>query len=151
MRVGRGELGEQALGRRFERQIEHVAVFAEADAAAHARAETRNQIVARGRLVASGALSDILAFKAHGWELVVSHLTPAALECARKSGRVEKAVPLGEDRYALDLPLSVKPEELLGELTAAGAQLVSLAPLRETLEDFFVRQVAAARNDRGLG
>ena len=60
-------------------------------------------------------------------------------------------MPLGEDRYALDLPLSAAPEHLLSELTAAGAQLVSLTPLRETLEDFFVRQVAAAKNDRGLG
>ena len=150
--------GLDPLGRREIRQLilrlreRGCTVFFSSHVLADAEALcSRVAIVARGRLVASGALSDILAFKAHGWELVVSHLTPAALECARKSGRVEKAVALGEDRYALDLPLSVKPEELLGELTAAGAQLVSLAPLRETLEDFFVRQVAAARNDRGLG
>jgi hypothetical protein len=100
--------------------------------------------------VASGALSDILAFKAHGWELVVSHLTPAALECAQTSGRVDKAVPLGEDRYALDLPLSTH-RAAARRAHAAGAQLVSLTPLRETLEDFFVRQGGAAENDRGLG
>jgi len=150
--------GLDPLGRREIRQLilrlreRGCTVFFSSHVLADAEALcSRVAIVARGRLVASGALSDILAFKVHGWELVVSHLAPAALECAQKSGRVEKAVPLGEDRYALDLPLSVKPEELLGELTAAGAQLVSLAPLRETLEDFFVRQVAAARNDRGLG
>src|SRR4029079_18569619 len=97
---------------------------------------SRVAIVARGKLVASGALSEILAFKVHGWELVVGNLTPAALECVRTSGRVTQVLPLGEDRYALDLPLSTAPEQLLGELTAAGAQLVSLTPLRETLEDF---------------
>jgi ABC-2 type transport system ATP-binding protein len=112
---------------------------------------SRVAIVARGRLVASGPLTEILAFKVHGWELVMSHVPPRALECALKDGRVTKALPLGEDRYALDLPLDTPPERLTADLIGAGAQLVSLNPLRETLEDFFVRQVAAAKSDRGLG
>src|SRR5205085_9465106 len=111
---------------------------------------SRVAIVARGRLVAAGQLSEILAFKIHGWELVMSHVPADALACALTSGRVSKAVPIDGDRYALDLPLAQSPEQLLGELTAAGAQLVSLNPLRETLEDFFVRQVASAKTDRGL-
>jgi len=111
---------------------------------------SRVAIVAKGRLVASGALTEILAFQVHGWELVMSQVPKAALECALKDGRVLKALPLGPARYALDLPLGTPPERLLGDLTSAGAQLVSLNPLRETLEDFFVRQVAGARTDRGL-
>jgi ABC-2 type transport system ATP-binding protein len=150
--------GLDPLGRREIRQLilrlreRGCTVFFSSHVLADAEALcSRVAIVARGKLVASGALSEILAFKLHGWELVVSHLTPAALDCVRKAGRVDKVMPLGEDRYALDLPLSVAPEQVLGDLTAAGAQLVSLTPLRETLEDFFVRQVAAAKNDRGLG
>jgi ABC-2 type transport system ATP-binding protein len=149
--------GLDPLGRREIRQLilrlrdRGCTVFFSSHVLADAEALcSRVAIVARGKLVASGALSEILAFKVHGWELVMSHVTPAALECARKSGCVDKVVALGEDRFALDLPLSVAPEQLLGELSAAGAQLVSLTPLRETLEDFFVRQVAAAKNDRGL-
>jgi ABC-2 type transport system ATP-binding protein len=111
---------------------------------------SRVAIVARGRLVAQGPLTEILAFKVHGWELVMSHVPPAALECVLKDGRVLKALPLGEDRYALDLPLDTPPDRLMAELTAGGARLVSLNPLRETLEDFFVRQVADAKADRGL-
>jgi hypothetical protein len=42
------------------------------------------------------------------------------------------------------LPLDPAPDRLLSELTAAGAQLVSLNPVRQTLEDFFVAQVTAA-------
>ena len=110
----------------------------------------RVAVVARGRLVASGPLAEILAFKVHGWELVMSHVPPQALECALRDGRVTKALPLGEDRYGLDLPLDTPPEQLMGDLRGAGAQLVSLNPLRETLEDFFVRQVAGAKTDRGL-
>ena len=111
---------------------------------------SRVAIVAKGRLVASGPLSEILAFQVHGWELVMSHVPGGALECALKDGRVLKALPLGPDRYALDLPLGTPPERLLADMTAAGAQLVSLNPVRETLEDFFVRQVAGAKSERGL-
>ena len=111
---------------------------------------SRVAIVAKGRLVASGPLTEILAFQVHGWELVMSQLPKRALDCLLKDGRVVKAIPLGPDRYALDLPLDAPPERLLADLTSAGAQLVSLNPLRETLEDFFVRQVAGAKSDRGL-
>jgi len=110
----------------------------------------RVAVVAGGRLAAAGTLSDILAFQVHGWELVMSHVPAGALQCALKDGRVTKALPLGEDRYALDLPLDVAPERLMADLASAGAQLVSLNPLRETLEDFFVRQVAGAKTERGL-
>jgi ABC-2 type transport system ATP-binding protein len=149
--------GLDPLGRREIRQLilrlrdRGCTVFFSSHVLADAEALcSRVAIVARGRLVAAGGLSDILAFKVHGWELVMSQVPAAALECALQSGRVAKATAIGDDRHALDLPLSTSPEQLAGEMTAAGAQLVSLNPLRETLEDFFVRQVAAARNDRGL-
>ena len=53
-----------------------------------------------------------------------------------------KTTAISPGRYALDLPLDVQPERLLAALTATGAQLISLNPLRDTLEDFFVRRVA---------
>jgi len=37
---------------------------------------------------------------------------------------------------------------VLQELTAAGAKLVSLNPVRDTLEDLFVKRVAAAGSSR---
>ena len=111
---------------------------------------TRVAILARGRLVASGALSEMLAFQVRGWELIVSALPEAALEHARRKGDVVRATMLGAGRYALELPLSTPPERVLAELTAQGAQLVSLTPMRETLEDFFVRQIDSAPRDRGL-
>jgi len=111
---------------------------------------SRVAILANGRLVAEGPLSEILAFKVRGWELVVSGLTDAALEHTRNHTGVLRATRLGPQRYALELPLAVPPEHLLAELVAKGAMLVSLNPLRDTLEDFFVRQVAAAPEERGL-
>lgn len=112
---------------------------------------SRVAILAGGRLVASGVLTDMLAFQVHGWELVVRGLTADALAHARSLGRIVRSTSLGGDRYALELPSSTPPERVLADLTAHGAQLVSLNPIRDTLEDFFMRQVhAAAPADRGL-
>jgi ABC-2 type transport system ATP-binding protein len=100
---------------------------------------SRVAILAKGRLATSGRLTDILAFEAHGWELIVADLPPTRL--AALGDRVRKAVEIGADRYQLELPADTPPERLVAELTAGGARLVSLNPLRATLEDFFVEQV----------
>ena len=82
--------------------------------------------------------------------LVVGGLSATALEQARAIGQIVRATSLGDGRYALELPLSAAPDQVLTSLTERGARLVSLNPIRETLEDFFVRQVGAVRRDRGL-
>src|SRR5262249_44638441 len=102
---------------------------------------SRVAILAKGRLLATGKLTDMLAFRARGWELVVAAASHALIESA--GSRARRSVRIGEGRYMLELPLDPPPERLLGELTAGGAHLVSLNPIRETLEDFFVEQVTA--------
>jgi len=111
---------------------------------------SRVAILAGGRLVASGQLTNLLAFQVKGWELVVTGLTEAALQHAVRAGHVARATAFGAEHYALELPLSAVPDRALADLTARGARLVSLNPVRETLEDYFVRQVADAPQDRGL-
>ena len=111
---------------------------------------SRVAVLAKGRLAATGQLSDLVAFQVRGWELVVSGLGDASLEDARRRGQIVRFTHLADGRYALEVPLSVGPERVLSELTARGARLVSLNPMRETLEDFFMRQVGAASHDRGL-
>jgi ABC-2 type transport system ATP-binding protein len=113
---------------------------------------SRVAILAKGRLVASGRLTEMRPFKAAGWEMVVAGVNADLV--ARLGSRVRRSVRLGEDRYLLDLPLQPPPEQLLGELTAADAHLVSLNPIRQTLEDFFVERVTTpeiAAVERGLG
>ncbi len=103
---------------------------------------SRVAIVAGGRLAASGKLTDVLAFDVHGWELVVSNLRPEVL--ARLGGVVKKTTEISAGRYSLELALDPPPERLLADLVSTGASLVSLNPLRDTLEDVFVRRVAEA-------
>ncbi len=112
---------------------------------------SRVGVLAKGRLVASGHLTDMIAFRATGWELVVGGLDPAGIE--RLGPRIRKATPIGEGRSVLELPLDPPPERLLAELVAGGAHFISLNPIRQTLEDFFVQQVTApdvVQTSRGL-
>ena len=144
--LGRREIRELILGLRDRGCTVFFSSHVLADAEALC---SRVAVLAGGRLAAVGALADLMAFDIRGWELVVAGLSDAALEHTRGLGLM-RATPLGEQRYALELPLSVAPDQVLSDLTARGARLVSLNPMRETLEDFFVRQVGVAPRDRGL-
>jgi ABC-2 type transport system ATP-binding protein len=108
----------------------------------------RVAIVAGGKLIAEGQLSELLALRVHGWELVVSGVSRDVID--RRGAGILKVTPLGGNRYTLELPLSPPPEQVLSELVAQGASLVSLNPIRDTLEDLFVQKVARADADRGL-
>jgi ABC-2 type transport system ATP-binding protein len=112
---------------------------------------SRVAILANGRLVAAGDLSELPAFQVRGWEVVVTALTDAALETIKADRTITHVTPLGARRFALELPVTVDHAGLVAGLTAHGAQLVSINPVRETLEDFFVRQIGTAPKDRGLG
>jgi ABC-2 type transport system ATP-binding protein len=106
----------------------------------------RVAVVAGGRLAAAGRLSDILAFEVHGWELVISDLSPDVLAGIAPAAR--RVTEISARRYSIELPLDPPPERLLAELVATGARLVSLNPLRDTLEDFFVQRVAEVGSAR---
>jgi hypothetical protein len=96
-------------------------------------------------------LSDMLEFHVRGWELVVSNLVDAAVPAI--GPHVRRVVRIGDGRYEIDLPLESQPDRLMTQLSAAGAQIVSLNPIRDTLEDIFVQQVSrpeVAAAARGL-
>ena len=112
---------------------------------------SRVAILAKGRLVAAGRLADMVPFRPTGWDLVVSGVGERTI--AAFGSRIRRAVRIDEARYSLELSLDPPPAALLAELTAAGAHLVSLNPIRQTLEDFFVQQVTSSdvlASDRGL-
>ena len=65
--------------------------------------------------------------------------------CATGRRSNAAAVPIGGGRFQLELPLETPPEQLLTEIVAAGGRLVSLNPIRETLEELFVERVSGAQ------
>ena len=143
--------GLDPLGRRQARQLildlrdRGCTVFFSSHILADAEALcSRVAILAGGRLAAEGRLSDILAFNVRGWELVVAGLDVGAL--ASLEGRITGWTRISEDRYALELPADAHPENLAAELVSRGIALVSLNPVRDTLEDYFVKHVAGDRH-----
>jgi hypothetical protein len=82
----------------------------------------------------------MLAFRVQGWEIVVSDVSDALLRTLRTRSR--RIIPVGDGRYTLELPLEPSADHHVAELVAGGATLVSVNPIRQTLEDFFVQQVS---------
>ena len=106
----------------------------------------RVAILVEGRLAVTGSVEELTALAAKGYELVVAGLSEQLLE--RMRSRMSHSTRVGQGRYSLVLPPSIAPEPLIAELAAAGARVVSLNPVRSTLEDFFVERVRAAADDR---
>ena len=98
---------------------------------------TRVGILVKGRLAASGALSELTAGAARGWEVIVDNLTDEA--ASRLRGSVRRVASIAGRRYSLELDATMRPEPLVADLSAAGATLVSVTPLRATLEEFFLQ------------
>ena len=97
------------------------------------------------RLRATGRVTEMVAFRTRGWEAVVESLPEAAVE--RLAGAPRRIQRIGDGRFALEFTNDQPPEQLLPELLASGGRLVSVNPVRDTLEDYFVEQVAAADRD----
>jgi len=141
--------GLDPLGRREVRELilrlrdRGCAVFFSSHVLSDAEALcSRVAILVKGRLAASGTLSELLTMQTRGWELVVSGVRQDMLD--RLPTAPSRTTVLGDGRFALELPAGTPPAQVLSELSAAGAQVVSLNPVRETLEDFFVERVRDA-------
>ena len=102
---------------------------------------SRVGILVGGQLVAAGRLSDILAFQVTGWELVMSGVTPSMF--AVHGEQVRRVTAIADGRFAIELAAHAEPERIVAAARARGGELVSLNPLRTTLEDYFVEQVKA--------
>jgi ABC-2 type transport system ATP-binding protein len=107
---------------------------------------SRVGIVAGGKLAASGALAEMVPFRIRGWDLVLAGVAPDS--AAALSARGAVVTLIGDSRYHVVLPATASSEDALALAKGAGAELVSINPLRDTLEDFFLAHVqkSAARS-----
>lgn len=102
---------------------------------------SRVAILAKGRLLTQGKLTEMLAFKIEGWDLVVDHVNDAGRGLL--TAQAKTLTNISGQRFHAELPVDPAPDRILAQLTAGGASLVSLNPIRQTLEDLFVQQVTA--------
>jgi len=107
---------------------------------------SRVGIVARGRLVASGAVSDLVPFGVKGWEAVVDSLDERGRAQLSPAPRAVHAIAAG--RWTLEFAADETPQAIVDGIATVGGRLVSLTPVRDTLEDFFMSHVAAADWER---
>ena len=105
---------------------------------------SRVAILAKGRLVTSGRLTDMLAFQVHGWELVVGF---AERHAWRARSRRRRGGSSGSAKAATPSSCRsiLRPSACWRSSPPRARTVVSLNPLRETLEDFFVEQVTNVR------
>jgi ABC-2 type transport system ATP-binding protein len=108
---------------------------------------TRVGIVAGGKLRATGTVDEMLEFGVRGWELVAANLSDAARQSLMAEAR--RVTEIAPGRYALELSPDAPLDRLLATLGAGGGSLVSLNPLRETLEDVFLRYVGSGERPSG--
>ena len=104
---------------------------------------SRVGIVAGGKLVAAGTLAEMVPFRIKGWDVIMSGLTAESLTPLTELGATARMV--SADRWHITLPGSVNPQDALARAQAAGGFLVSVNPIRDTLEDFFLAQVRQSR------
>jgi ABC-2 type transport system ATP-binding protein len=100
----------------------------------------RVAILNKGKLIRSGRLSEIIDVSVRSVEVVVEGLNDA-LE-SRIAGSFRDLRRQGE-RTQLSFPDFPSFESALSVLLAGGARLVSVNPVKETLEDHFFREVSA--------
>jgi ABC-2 type transport system ATP-binding protein len=107
---------------------------------------SRVGILANGRLLTAGRLSEILAGDVRGWELVVDGVTANAL--APFATRATRVTRITDERHALALPATAAPEQVVAELAAGGVRVLSLTPVHPTLEEYFVERVTSRLSER---
>ena len=106
---------------------------------------SRVALVSKGRLVASGRIAD-LGLKVRSWELVVAGIEPSRVDTLAPT--VKSVARVADGRYVIEFPVDRPPEHIAKELAGSGAQIISLNPHHETLEEFFVAQVTQPEKDQ---
>ena len=110
----------------------------------------RVAILNGGRLVETGRLDEILTRRSSGLEVVATGVTDSAIETLRSEGFDIKESPGGVHvRVANEADV----DRVLDALRSVRGRLISVTPMRSSLEDFFVREVtqndASASVERG--
>ncbi len=100
----------------------------------------RVAILNKGKLVREGRLTEILDVSVQAIEVVVLDL-PSELE-SELEGRAERMRRIGR-RSRIEFNDAAEVDEALELLRSEGVRLVSVNPVKQTLEEYFVREVQA--------
>ncbi len=107
----------------------------------------RVAIVNRGRMQAAGALHEILKVKIQGHEII---LAGASLAAADELEHISDQMTTLGDRLYLKAANQEQLSAILSCALARGAELISVNPIRPSLEDYFFDEVARGSVDSVL-
>jgi ABC-2 type transport system ATP-binding protein len=102
----------------------------------------RVAIMNRGRLQRVGALHEILKVEIEAHEIVLAGLADA--DCQGLRPMCEEITPMG-DRIQLRVKSQRQVESVISYALTKGGSLVSVNPVRPSLEDYFFTQVGAGK------
>ena len=99
----------------------------------------RVAVLRAGELVKVGALDDILTLDVSHLEVLVSGIPEAALEPMPVRHRVRAG-----ERWTLEIDEG-RLGEIVRAIEAAGGRVLSVQPIRQSLEEYFVKEMGGAR------
>ncbi|HOE97406.1 MAG TPA: ABC transporter ATP-binding protein [Candidatus Sumerlaeota bacterium] len=106
----------------------------------------RVAILYRGKLQSLGTLGSLLSQSVRDWEIVLRGVSDEFMDRWRpRLVRLEKS----DGDFWVIAKEEATTHELIREATAAGGVLIQLLPRRESLEDYFIRQVQGSPEPRG--
>jgi ABC-2 type transport system ATP-binding protein len=103
----------------------------------------RVAILNRGSLIEAGALHDILKVKISGHEIILSRVNPGLCDAVR---RTSETVAETGDRLQVRASTPDQLRSILSLALSEGADLISINPVRPSLEDFFLDEVQRTGN-----
>jgi ABC-2 type transport system ATP-binding protein len=106
---------------------------------------SRVSILAAGRLQAIGSISELVEFSVRAWEMLLDGSSAPLEARLREAGATLTVLAAG--RIQVHVPGTQAPEPLLQLASAAGARVLALQPIRETLEDVFLKHVEGRQRD----
>ncbi len=99
----------------------------------------RVAIMNKGRLLEAGALEEILKVKIEGHEVILARVSPGDVAILKE--KCHEVTSVG-DRIHLRACSSREVESVLSYSLSRGAELISVNPIRPSLEEYFFTEVA---------
>lgn len=106
----------------------------------------RVAILNRGRLEGSGELGQLLSSGIQATEIVLDQPSPELVDCL---GTQARAVVRTGERVRFTLPAECDPGQALALGLRQGARIVSVNPVKVSLEDYFLTQVGGSSRADG--
>lgn len=99
-------------------------------------------ILFQGELKSIGTLGDLLSTQIGEWEIVLKGLSEARMD--QYSSRLKHTKKVNDAFWAISESEELT-NQIVKEAVAEGAKLISLTPRRESLEDYFIREVQGSK------